>query len=848
MIVGRDSQLDDIFERIAEMETVGDRPNVLFVTGEAGIGKTTLLKSIRAECRWLSDPPVVADAECSTPLVGHDIGEVEALQPWESVMRQLAGDDRHEKLQVRQLVADLAMAWVHCIPLVGDVIESVADTATIVQRVRRSRQEGAQPTAVTQEQKFQQYIKVLATLSERAAIVIMIDDFHWADASSTNLLFAAARQLRGRRILFIIAYRPDDAATSRDGAGHPLLHIRNELERYALAAGIDLPELTAPDLSRLLSARYPSYGGHDGFERWMLQVSGGNALFITEFLGALEEEGIVDRESGPLRDDYMDVEVPPSVHAVVKERLRRLDDESRELLRYASVEGEIVTAAALARVTEMPQLKLLQRLRLLEESSRLLRGIGRQRIYARETTAYRFNHALVQRILYDSLGEEERELVHEMLCEFLTGEWESREEGGERSVGLAARLAAHARVLGRNLFAAGILLEGARLSLREYALDESVRQVEEALRALDHVKPRAVDGGRNATRTRADLLYLRGQIEVYRARFDAAMDDLHKARALFDAIGAETSTIDLLCTMASLLKRHGRYDETLDLGREILARSTAVGYVGGEAAGWGLVGSIRYLHGAYAEAYEAYANELRAAESADDPYELSRALNNLGVAHAGLGRYDEALECHDRSLKIKRDSGDRSGEAASLTNIGSIRFSQGEYAVALECLTRSREIRASIGDVVGEMREWSNIGETCQKQGEMRAALDAYRRSLDLARSMGMAAETAIALGMIGSGLRSLGALSEARSYLEDSLRMLEGLGHDYDLGVVLGEMALLKRSEAAALVGEDRVTMLTDAIRDLERCVDLVASSGEEDAESWRAELESLRTEAVGA
>lgn len=845
-VVGRDSQLNDIFERIETAGAEEDQPNVLFITGEAGIGKSTLLAAVREECRWRPDPPVVVVAECSTPLAGHDIGEVEALQPWEAIIGQLAGDDRQAKFQTRQLIADLAMAWVHCIPLVGDVIESVADTATIVRQAQRARQESTPPTIVSQQQKFQQYINLLVTLSERAVVVIMIDDFHWADASSTNLLFSAARQLRGRPILFVIAYRADDAATSRDGTGHPLLHVRNELERYGLAVEIDVPRLTAQDLSQLLSARYPLYRDHAEFERWMLEISGGNALFITQFIDALEEEGIIDVGSGTVRDHYVDVSVPRSVHAVVKERLRRIDMESMELLRYASVEGEIFTAAALARVTETAQLKLLQRLRLLEESSRLLQSIGRQRIYARETTAYRFNHALVQRILYESLSTEERELVHEALFEFLKEEWESLEDGSDRLVGLAARLVAHATVLGRNLFAAEVALAGARKSLTEYALDESVRQAEEGLRLLDHVEARSEGDAKIATSTRARLLYLCGQIEVHRGRFTAAMEDLQAARSLFEAIGAEIPTIDVIATMASLLKRHDRYDEAGALAEEILDRSKAISYHSGEASGWGLIGSMHFLRSRYEQAYDCYMNELRAAEASDDSYALSRALNNVGVAHAALLRFAEALEYHDRSLGIKRAHGDRSGEAASLTNIGSIRFSLGDYAAALKCFLDSRAIRTAVGDVVGEMREWLNVGETDQKLGDRSDALDAYRRAFDLAGSMGLETERAIASGMIGSILREEGALAEARPFLEDAVRVLESAGVGYYLGTALGELALLERDEATALEGAVRVAKLGEALSHLRRCVDLVAAVDRAEALPWRAELERIQAEVV--
>jgi predicted ATPase len=274
---------------------------------------------------------------------------------------------------------------------------------------------------------------VLKKLAEQTPLVLMIDDFHWADTSSTNLLFTAARQLHSQPILFIIAYRPDDAASSRNGEGHPILHIRNELERYSLAAELGVPRMRAEDLDRLLHGRYRSYHNDDEFEQWLATISSGNALFITQFLQTLEEDGYIDPSSGEIRPGYRNAKVPDSAYAVVRERLRRLSEETRELLRYASVEGDTFTADMLAKITETPKLKLLQRLRLAEQSHRIIVDLGKQRVYVTETSAWRFSHALLHLAMYESLNQEERELLHEAIFDVLKEEWEAaRRRPGRR--------------------------------------------------------------------------------------------------------------------------------------------------------------------------------------------------------------------------------------------------------------------------------------------------------------------------------------------------------------------------------------------------------------------------------
>jgi len=135
------------------------------------------------------------------------------------------------------------------------------------------------------------------------------------------------------------------------------------LQRYDLCREIEIPKFTAENLDVLLRTRYPNYRNNDRFEGWLAHVGGGNALFITEFLKTLEEDGYISPETGIFSDQYENVKVPASAYAVVSERIRRLNEENRELLRYSSVEGETFTAKILYKTTEIRQRKILQKLR-----------------------------------------------------------------------------------------------------------------------------------------------------------------------------------------------------------------------------------------------------------------------------------------------------------------------------------------------------------------------------------------------------------------------------------------------------------------------------------------------------
>src|SRR5439155_1089911 len=172
----------------------------------------------------------------------------------------------------------------------------------------------------------------------------------------------------------------------------------------------------------ILQARYANYRPNAQFQRWLAERSGGNALFITQYLNTLEEDGIVSPQTGEFKARFESVRVPNSAFSVVEERIRRLDDDARELLRYASVEGATFTVMVLAETAGVPPLKLLSRLRLIAEKHGVIKSLGKQRLYARESTAYQFTNVLLQRALYESLEDEERESLHASVFRVLEGD------------------------------------------------------------------------------------------------------------------------------------------------------------------------------------------------------------------------------------------------------------------------------------------------------------------------------------------------------------------------------------------------------------------------------------------
>jgi tetratricopeptide (TPR) repeat protein len=689
----------------------------------------------------------------------------------------LKHDGEHiSREEMGKLLGNVAIAWCHCIPLVGGVIGSSIETALLV---KESKEHG-KGQAASQEQMFQQYITFLGKASETHPLVLILDDFHWADTSSTNLLFSAARRLEGKRVLFVIAYRAEDAESSREGHGHPLLHVRSELGRYSLYTDVVMPKMTAADIDALLHSRYANYRANPQFQSWLAERSGGNALFITQYINTLEEDGIVNPQTGEFKARFDSVRVPTSSLSVVEERIRRLDDDAREILRAASVEGATFTVAVLAALLEMPRLKLLAKLRLIAEHHGVIRSLGKQILYASESTAYQFTNALMQSALYESLEDEERDALHARVFAAVKQDWAKATDAGASVVGLAARLAAHAATPEDRHFAATLLLEAARVSWSRYAEEETLSVLDaltanlealEAARLLGH-KPEE----RAVRELQAEGRALEGKVHKFRGRADSAIECFRGARALFEKIGDEARALGAMKYQAFTLENARRYAEAEEFSRETLKR----------------------------------------AEKCGDDRVRAAMLNNLGLAVTALGRVDEGLEHQRASLLLREKLGDRVGQAVSLGSIGLALFKAGRSDEAYEQHRRALALREELGDRVGQGFSLANLGNVMAAKGQLEDALAWYRRSAEVREACGDVIRQIDSLESEARLLVRLDREKEAIGRLESVLHLRETLRDARaeaavaaQLGQLLGKAGESARSrrllERACVIADER-------------------------------------------
>jgi ABC-type oligopeptide transport system substrate-binding subunit/class 3 adenylate cyclase len=440
VFVGREAEmkrLDGHLSRAVEGEG-----GIVFITGGPGQGKTALLDEFARRAMDGNAEILFAVGGCSAYT-----GVGDPYHPFREILEMLTGDveliwkagklDRDHVSRIwykapsviRTLIdhgTDLIDVVVHGRQLIIRAIAGLEHSTDWMERLAKLVEgERPLPGEIDQINLYEQYESVLETISEDHPLVLIIDDLQWADSASINLLFYLGRRLAGKRILIVGAYRSEEVSIGRGGRKHPLEKVLTELKRMHGDVWINLGEVEAMEARYFvdeLIASEPNRLSNE-FRDALYHHTEGNPLFTIEVLRNLQERGDLKKDDNGSWVEGPDLDwdiLPARVEGVIEERIGRLEDDLKETLRVASVEGEDFTAQVLARVQEVGEGKVLRRLsREIEKRHRLVRSYGEEKVGENFLNRYQFTHTLIHQYLYNNFGEGERRLLHRSFGEVL---------------------------------------------------------------------------------------------------------------------------------------------------------------------------------------------------------------------------------------------------------------------------------------------------------------------------------------------------------------------------------------------------------------------------------------------
>lgn len=798
-------------------QALSGQGRVVFVTGEAGSGKTSLIQAFTQKSQAAYGELVVAGGDCNAYT-----GIGDPYLPFREILDLLTGGVEAKWSAGAITKEHACRLWnmlPHSVQALMDVGPDLIDTfvlrGALLEHVRQymptektwqvrlneflEHKPATGLSVVVQQQSnlFEQYTRVLQALAQEHPLLLVLDDLQWADLGSISLLFHLGRRLSGSRILIVGAYRSEEVALWKDGKRHALESAINEFRQRFGDILVDVDQSEHWNFIDSFLDSEPNRLGMP-FRQMLYQQTRGHPLFTIELLRGLQERGdlVKDADGYWIEGSSLDWEtLPVRVEAVIRERIDRLPDVLQKVLSVASVEGEQFTAEVIARIQSVNENDMLDHLSSeLDRTHRLVRAQSVQRVNGQLLSCYRFRHILFQKYLYGSLDEVERVHLHEQVGNALETMYKAREDES----GIALQLAHHfekARATGR---AVHYLQRVGDRALQLSAYEEAIAHLNRGLTLLE-TQHDSLEHAREELNLQLSLaMALQGAKGVHSMEVENVYA---RARELCQRIGNIPQMVQVLGGLTVHYYVRAEHQRARKYAEEtlLLAESTGEPLLA-LLCHWYL-GFILFCLGDFATARE----HLKYMIDYYEPQKHHRLLLNLRGSDAGLSAlaYDACclwcLGYPDQALK-------RSQEALSLARELDHPFSLADVLCFGGCMFNS--MRRDVKELMKDAEDLMSLSSKIHLTGWLASAIR-YQ----------------------GEALVLLGKFKEGVTRMQEGIAMM----HSQELNLFITEtLAYLAWAQANTDAMEEGIAALNEAIGIVEKT----------DERQWEAEIYRIKGE----
>jgi class 3 adenylate cyclase/predicted ATPase len=727
-LVGREEVVARLREALEALKAGQGR--VLFIEGEAGIGKSRLVQELVRHLRELGLSGLLG--------AGHSIEQQTPYRAWRDIFASyfaLEGlsDPLERQEQVRRVVQEIAPKLAQRLPLLNDLLNlGLPDTPLTA----------ALDPALRQESLVSLLIQLLRAWVQERPLTVILEDAYWLDSLSWDLAVKVARALlgAGEPVLLVVITRP----IGEQSLG---IHAANVLRNMPGSQTLEIGALDIDETAALVASRLglPVEELPPKVARFVRERSGGNPFFAEELTYALREQGLIKVENTASSPQLMISPelfqtrslLPDTLQGLVLSRIDRLLPDRQLTLKVSSVIGRnypyLPLRDSVMRLSALNEALLHQHLQeLIRRSLIMLEASAPEPLYA-------FKHAITYEVTYHSLLFAQRRQIHRILAEWyeqfyassleaayplLAHHWTYTAEGsGDAALTLKAR---------------DYLVKAGTQALRLCAYPEALSFLQRALSMIPV--------GSESAAERAELLISIGIAHEKMANYAPAIAALGEALELARLASDARTHSQALSELSWIAVRKGEYAQAEQLGEQALDLAIQVGDKLANAKAGYRLGIVAFYRGDYPLAARRFEESLAVSQELGDRYGVAGSLNTLGLVALYQGGYREATRCFEEALAIGRELGNRDAIGKFLGNLGLVAEKQGDYPLAIQRYEESLSILREIGARHAALLNVLNLGDVATAQGDEAKAERYYREAL--AEALGLSA-LPIALGTL---------------------------------------------------------------------------------------------------
>jgi len=398
--------------------------SVIFLSGETGFGKTTLLR-VFEDSSQKQDKALVSMAACQAPVGTMQVGMLQPLGPFLRLIEELKSSET-VMTPKKKLAINIGMTLLTSVPYFGDLVDAVKEINRDVQ-LYKNEKEKTEGKKDEQEKKdlYLEFFQTLSEWSSKSPLILILDDMHWCDAESALLIEKLIEKIDSLPILLVIAYRKSIAEETLSPLLSVLRTVKDDGKSYRYC---EVEAFSKSEVHELCVRILPQYSGNAEFESTLYDKTSGIPSVVTEYVRYFAKVSPF-KDDGSVKEEFTRGDLlPSSVHAAFSKLIENLNEEEMMLLSLCAAEGVESSAFIISKLLNTDIVTAIRRIKRVQAKTGVLRSLGPHERYGVKTTLFEFTQTFYREYFEKSLEYEEKTAIHSQMMHVLQEQAEGLDE------------------------------------------------------------------------------------------------------------------------------------------------------------------------------------------------------------------------------------------------------------------------------------------------------------------------------------------------------------------------------------------------------------------------------------
>ncbi len=668
-----------------------------------------------------------------------------------ALVARFISDIKKKKFQIKQseCKAGISSPYVPIIDLLGEAPikkKKSVGSSSLLGLVSSSGGQSPEDMGSDRDKVLREFVDQFKKESMKKPSVVFVDNVQWMDEASAKVVSVSTNRMAGARILFIMAYRPEEI--SRSG---PIYRMISEIKTKESTTTIQLRRLDFEDSEEMIKKILKREDIPKSFSNTVYKETEGNPLFIKELISSLIQEGILDPTSYK-KIKPGDIRIPAGIKEVLMRRISKLNPESRKILNYAAIVGPRFSFDMLQKISGLDEEALLD----------IIDGLLDARVIEEDRSTdeevYIFTYLQIRDIIEESMSKSRRRVLHKKIAEYM-----------EKSDAEPYEIAEH-------YYRGNVCDKAYEYALKSAEKSSSTFGFESAIHFYNMALECGEKSGASDEEDMLGIFSRLGALYMAIGDWDSAMREYKKALKIADRLGKRNIVAEINLQMGNIEKNRGAWDDANICfeAAEKVARDIGDKHLMGDAERG--MGTVHWRKSEYKDAAMHYTSAIKYAKETNDSGMAGKVFVEMGNVYSDMGNMDKAIEYYKKSIPRLKNIRRYDEIARVLNNLGDGYMQKGDWDRAIEYFKRCEDTAASIGDLNQIAWAQFNSAEAYLRKGDVKKARELCEESMNSLSKMDDRIGMASVYRVCGMVAMEEGRDVDAIKMLQKSVKMFKEL------------------------------------------------------------------------